>query len=170
MLKQLVDLAFPPSQLGRALWITFAALAILAAVWVLQSIGYRPCELCLTERYAFYAGAPLAALTAFAASRGGVNWARLGLALLALAFLANAALAGYHLGVEYHLWEGPTACTGALSGPLDVADMIKQAQTVQEVRCDDPALRIFGVSLAGWDMVASAALGLYAALATRFAR
>ena len=43
-------------------------------------------------------------------------------------------------------------------------------QTVQEVRCDDPALRIFGVSLAGWDMVASAALGLYAALATRFAR
>ena len=36
MLKQLVDLAFPPSQLGRALWITFAALAILAAVWVLH--------------------------------------------------------------------------------------------------------------------------------------
>jgi disulfide bond formation protein DsbB len=53
---------------------------------------------------------------------------------------------------------------------MDVADMLKQIQTVQEVRCDDPALLIFGVSLAGWDLVVSAALAVYAALAARLAR
>jgi hypothetical protein len=31
-------------------------------------------------------------------------------------------------------------------------------------------MRIFGVSLAGWDLVVSAALGVYAALAARLAR
>jgi disulfide bond formation protein DsbB len=57
-----------------------------------------------------------------------------------------------------------------MTKPIDVADMLKQIQTVQEVRCDDPALRIFGVSLAGWDLVVSAALGLYAALAVTLKR
>ena len=54
----------------------FVALATLATVWILQSVGYRPCELCLTERIAFYVGAPLAALTAFAAYRAAVVPAR----------------------------------------------------------------------------------------------
>ena len=50
-----VDWLLPPTQVGRAIVILVAALAILAAVWLLQGIGYAPCELCLTERYAFYA-------------------------------------------------------------------------------------------------------------------
>ena len=115
MFLRLVALAFPPNQFGRALWTTFIALAILATVWILQSVGYRPCELCLTERIAFYVGAPLAALTALAAYRAATVPARLGFV-------------------------------------------------------DDPAMRIFGVSLAGWDFVVSAALGLYAALAATLKR
>jgi disulfide bond formation protein DsbB len=89
---------------------------------------------------------------------------------LALCFFANVVLSGYHAGVEYHFWEGPTACTGAMTKPIDVADMLKQIQTAQAPRCDDPAMRIFGVSLAGWDFVVSAALGLYAALAATLKR
>ena len=57
-----------------------------------------------------------------------------------------------------------------MTKPIDVADMLKQIQTVQEVRCDDPALRILGVSLAGWDLVVSLALGLYAAMAATLKR
>lgn len=170
MVNPLVAFAFPAAQLGRALWILLAALAILATVWSLQLSGYQPCELCLSERYAFYLGAPLAALTAFAAARGWIGWARIGFVVLALAFLANAVLSGYHAGVEYHFWEGPTACTGSLSGPLNVEDMLKQIQTVQAVRCDEPALRIFAISLAGWGLIANAALSAYAALATRLSR
>jgi len=170
MFLRLVGFAFPPSQLGRALWVTFVALATLATVWILQSVGYRPCELCLTERYAFYAGAPLAALIALAAQRDARGLARLGFVVLALGFLANAALAGYHLGVEYHWWEGPTACTGVLTKPLDVTDMLKQIQIAQAPRCDDPAMRILGFSLAGWDFVVCVALGAYAALAATLKR
>ena len=64
----LAEIVLPPSQAARALMILAASLAILAAVWIFQGLGYQPCELCLTQRYAFYAAAPLAALTAALAS------------------------------------------------------------------------------------------------------
>jgi len=106
-------------------------------------------------------------LTAFAASRSAHGLARAGFALLAAAFVASAALAAYHAGVEYHWWAGPTACTGGLTGSLDVNDLVKSLDSVKVVRCDEVQLRIAGLSLAGWNVLASAALAVYAALAAR---
>jgi disulfide bond formation protein DsbB len=162
----LAEFVLPRSQAARALWIAAASLAILAAVWIFQGLGYAPCELCLTQRYAFYAAAPLALITAFT-SRAAHGLARAGFALLAAAFAANAALAAYHAGVEYHWWPGPTACTGGLTGSLDVNDLVKTLDSVKVVRCDEVQLRIAGLSLAGWNVVASAFLAVYAAAAAR---
>ena len=165
-----IDLVLPPSQTGRALLILLAALAVLAAVWIFQAFGFSPCELCLAERYAFYAGAPIAALTAWLAGRSAHGLARALFALLALVFLANAGLAFYHVGVEQHRWPGPTACTGSLTGPVDVNDLAKALSSTRVVSCDEVQLRILGLSLAGWDVVASAAIALYAALAARLVK
>jgi disulfide bond formation protein DsbB len=162
----IAETALPPSQETRAVLIAAASIAILAAVWILQGMGYAPCELCLTQRYAFYAAIPLALLTAFLAGRSAHGPARAGFALLVLVFVASAALAAYHAGVEYHWWQGPTACTGGL-GSLDVSDLVKSLDSVKVVRCDEVQLRIAGLSLAGWNVVASAVLAVYAALAAR---
>jgi disulfide bond formation protein DsbB len=83
-----------------------------------------------------------------------------------LIFAASAALAAYHAGVEYHWWQGPTACTGGV-GSLDVNDLLKSLDSVKVVRCDEVQLRIAGLSLAGWNVVASAVLAAYAAIAAR---
>jgi disulfide bond formation protein DsbB len=160
------EIALPPSQRDRALWIAAASVAILAVVWIFQSFGYAPCELCLTQRYAFYAAVPLALLTALLAGRSVRDLARAGFALLALVFIANAVVAAYHAGVEYHWWPGPTACTGG-PGSLDVNDLVKALDSVKVVRCDEVQLRIAGLSLAGWNVLASAVLAVYAALAAR---
>jgi disulfide bond formation protein DsbB len=161
----LAGLVLPPSQGARALLIAAASVVILATVWIFQGLGYAPCDLCLTQRYAFYAAVPLALLTALA-SRSAHDLARAGFALLALVFAANAALAAYHVGVEYHWWAGPTACTGG-PGSLDVNDLVKTLNSVKVVRCDEVQLRIAGLSLAGWNVVASAVLAVYAAIAAR---
>jgi disulfide bond formation protein DsbB len=164
-----IDLVLPPSQTRRALLILLAALAVLAAAWTFQELGFKPCELCFMERYAYYAGAPIAALTAWLASRSAHGLARALFVLLALIFLANAGLAFYHVGVEQHWWQGPAACTGSLTAPVNVNDLAKAINAEPVVRCDEPALRILGLSLAGWNVVASAAIALYAALAARLA-
>jgi len=162
----LAETALPPSQEVRALLIAAASIVILATVWIFQGLGYAPCELCLTQRYAFYAAIPLALLTAFLANRSAGGLARVGFALLAIIFVASAVLAAYHAGVEYHWWPGPTACTGG-PGSLDVNDLVKALDSVKVVRCDEVQLRIAGLSLAGWNVVASAVLAAYAALAAR---
>lgn len=166
----LVTLALPPTLAGRAILLLLGTLAILAAVWILQSIGYAPCELCLTERYAFYAGAPLLALAAWLASRRQNGLARAILGLIALIFLANTALALYHFGVEQTWWTGPTACTGGLSGPVDVNELEKAINAAPVVSCGDVRLRLFGLSLAAWDTIASLAIAIYAGLAAGSAR
>jgi disulfide bond formation protein DsbB len=163
----LAETALPPSQGARALLIAAASIVILATVWVFQGFGYAPCELCLTQRYAFYAAAPLALLTALLASRSAHSLARAGFALLTILFVASAVLAAYHAGVEYHWWQGPTACTGGSTGSLDVNDLLKSLDSVKVVRCDEVQLRIAGLSLAGWNVVASVVLAIYAALAAR---
>jgi disulfide bond formation protein DsbB len=160
------ETALPPSQETRALLIVAASIAILAAVWIFQGFGYAPCELCLTQRYAFYAAIPLSLLTALLAGRSAHGLARIGFALLALVFAASAVLAAYHAGVEYHWWAGPTACTGG-PGSLDVSNLVNTLNSVKVVRCDEVQLRIAGLSLAGWNVVASAVLAAYAALAVR---
>ena len=58
------------------------------------------CELCLTQRYAFYVAVPIALLTAFLAGRSAHRLARTGFALLALVFAVSTVLAAYHAGVE----------------------------------------------------------------------
>jgi disulfide bond formation protein DsbB len=163
----IAETALPPSQETRAVLIAAASISILAAVWIFQGMGYAPCELCLTQRYAFYAAIPLALLTALLAGRSVHGLARIGFVLLAILFIAGAVLAAYHAGVEYHWWQGPTACTGGVTGSLNVNDLVNTLNSEKVVRCDEVQLRIAGLSLAGWNVVASAALAVYAAVAAR---
>ena len=165
-----VEALFPRALFGRAGLVGLAAAVILVIVWIVQIAGYAPCDLCLIERYAYYAAVPVAAVTAWLAWAGKPGWARAGLAILALIFLANTVFSFYHFGVEQKWWEGPAACTGALAGTVDLSDLAKAVNSSAVVRCDEPALRVLGFSLAAWDVVASAALALYAGFAARLAR
>lgn len=141
--------------------LALACLGALGGAFTMQWLGYKPCELCYLQRIAYYAGAPTAAAAALAGpgARRALLWA------LALAFLANAGLGVYHSGVEWKLWAGPTACTGeALPTAKDMADFMKQLQTTQVVRCDEPAIRILGLSMAGWNAILSSGLAAAAAM------
>ena len=143
---------------GAALAIAALGAAAILGAWVFEAIGYRPCDLCLEQRAAFYLGIPLAALAAFAAAKAPRAVAAALLGALALIFLANMGLAIYHSGVEWKFWQGPTACTGAMAGPLKAGDLLKQLQTIKVVRCDEAQLRILGVSSANANVAVSAAL------------
>ena len=153
----------PASPAASALLALALAFATIAGAWIFQWAGYPPCDLCLEQRYAYYAGVPLAAL-AFLLARGGLEGAaRVALGLFALMFLANAGLALYHSGVEWKLWQGPTACSG--SALPAGGDLLQQLQTVHVVRCDDVGLRVFGLTLANYNILISAVLAAIGARA-----
>ena len=149
-----------------ALAITIVAFATIAGAWIFEAFGYLPCELCLKQRWAYYIGVPLAALSTIVAARSETS-ARPLLWLLALLFLGSMAFGIFHAGVEWGFWPGPTTCTGAATTAGSMDDFMKQLQTAQVVQCDKVAIRILGLSLAGWNAVISAAMSALAVIGAR---
>jgi disulfide bond formation protein DsbB len=127
--------------------------------------GLAPCELCLLERWPYYIGMPLVALVIAGGGRRGVLIG--GSVLVTLLFLASTGLAFYHVGVEQHWFAGPTACTGGSTGAKTLEDLRAQLMATQPVRCDEPQWTLLGVSLAGFNLLASLALAALAVLAVR---
>lgn len=142
----------------RAALLIFAvALATILGAWIFEYFGYAPCELCLKQRWAYYTGVPLALIVSLLAPRSP-GLARSGLMLLALLWFGSMLFGIYHSGVEWKWWPGPSTCTAqaGFTG-TGLPDLSKPA-----VMCDEPALRILGLSLAGWNAVISLGLALLA--------
>jgi disulfide bond formation protein DsbB len=169
-MSYLVD-RLPRQGFSNALAIGGLAFATIAGAWTFQALGFEPCELCLQQRYPYYAGIPVAAI-AFAVAKSGSSRAltRALFWLLALIFAVSVVQAAYHSGVEAHLWRGPTACTGSYAGAAGGASLLEQLKTVKVVNCDVVQLRVFGLSLANWNVLVSAALAALAARAAVAAR
>jgi disulfide bond formation protein DsbB len=151
--------------LSAALAITLVAAATLAGAWFFQLVlGIVPCPLCLEQRYAYYLAVPLGALTALAAARDAPRPVLLaGLAILALATLGNAWLGGYHAGVEWGLWQGPTECSGPIVDFGSASNLLERLDTVKVVRCDEVQWRFLGLSLAGYNVLISLLMAAIAA-------
>src|SRR5690606_33180580 len=140
-----------------SLLLAIASAAILLAALALQYLGgLPPCPLCIWQRW------PYVALIAL----GLVGWRwrpRAMLGLAALVLLGGAGIAAYHVGIEQGWWALPAGCVAGGS-----------AQTVEELRrmlaeappaCDQVGFTFLGLTLAGWNLVASLALAAGAAAA-----
>jgi disulfide bond formation protein DsbB len=148
-----------------ALAITAVAALTLAGAWFFQLVlDIRPCPLCLEQRYAYYLAVPLGGLVAWAALRGAPRGVLVaGLALLALAALANAWLGGYHAGVEWGLWQGPTECSGPVLDLGKAGSLFDNLDKVKVIRCDEVQWRFLGLSLAGYNVLISLSMAVIAA-------
>jgi disulfide bond formation protein DsbB len=139
-----------------ALLLGLAAFALVAGAFGFQYfVHLPPCEMCWWQRYPHIAAA--------AVGIGGYFLLRLRVlpgsagptiaVATALLIAVSGAIGVYHAGVEWHLWKGPSACTGSAfqsSGPLDLNAPV--------VMCDHAAWRLFGLSLAGYNAILSLAL------------
>lgn len=146
---------------GHSAYRTGAFALLIAAASILTALGFQhlgglqPCELCLEQRYAYYAGVPLIFFGLVALTAGQQRAAAALFVLVALAFLANAALGVYHAGVEWHFWPGPAACSGSQQLTTNAGNLLDALKTTNVVRCDQAAWRMFGLSFAGWNVIAS---------------
>lgn len=145
-----------------------AALALMAA-WVAEyGFGLAPCELCLLQRIPFYVviglGVIFQVFSVIASTLsvrgnpetlGGASTlrnddnknsrlAKTILILMILALLTNSGIATYHMGVEQKWWPGPGSCSGEMLDTASLDDLRQQILQAPVVRCDEPALELFG--------------------------
>ncbi|MBR1222024.1 disulfide bond formation protein B [Bradyrhizobium sp. U87765 SZCCT0131] len=155
--------------------IALIAAATIGGAWFFQLVlGIQPCPLCLEQRYAYYLAIPLALIVALAAKGGAARpLVAVGFLILLLALLANTVLGGYHAGVEWGFWPGPTDCSGPIADLGSAGSLLERLDTVKVVRCDEVQWRFLGLSLAGYNVLISlliaacAVWGLRATLSRR---
>jgi disulfide bond formation protein DsbB len=141
-----------------ALALFLAVVSILTALAFQYIGGYVPCMLCLMERYAYYAAIPVLFIALALAAGDNRGWAAALFFLVALAFLANAGLGVYHAGAEWKFWPGPATCGGGETLATTAGGLLKDLQHIRVVRCDEAAVRVLGISFAGWNVIASLAI------------
>ena len=134
---------------------TLGSAALLGGAFAFQYIGgLAPCALCLWQRWP-HAAAILIGVVALATGWRGLLW------LGALAALTTAGIGLFHVGVELKWWEGLATCTAGSIAGISTADLLNPAADVAApVRCDEIAWSMLGISMAGWNAIAS--LGLAA--------
>lgn len=138
-----------------------ASIATLGGAFLFQYVGgLAPCVLCIYQRYPYGVTIALSTLTLFlpgSKSRGGA------LLLCGLAFLVGAGIGIFHVGVEQHWWEGTAACTGSLdlSGASSLEALRQQILSAPVARCDRIPWSLFGISMAGYNVLISLGLVLF---------
>jgi disulfide bond formation protein DsbB len=136
-----------------------ASLTALAAAFAGQYLfGLEPCILCLWQRVPFAASAIVAGFGLLVLKQR--EQSMLLIALVALIFASGAALAFFHVGVQQHWWSSVSGCGGIPVSGMSVEDLTATALAGSPTPCDVVDWQLFGLSLAGWNTVASAVLAV----------
>ncbi len=87
--------------------------------------------------------------------------------LCAVAFVINAGVATFHVGVEQQWWQGTEACGAAGTTARTIEELRAQIFAAPIVRCDVVPWSLFGISMAGYNVLASLGLAVASAIAAR---
>lgn len=131
---------------------------LLCGAWFFQYVlGYAPCQMCYWQRHAHKAVVVVALFVLiYGRMRGGIPALLHG--LIILAFLVSAYFALWHVGVEYKFIEAPQTCA---AGNTDLSMMTGQdlidsfSNKIKPPACSDVVWSFLGLSMAGWNAVAS---------------
>jgi disulfide bond formation protein DsbB len=140
------------------------ALVALGTAWTAQyGFDLFPCELCMYQRLPYYGVVALSLLSLMPVVDSESR--RLAMQVASLLFLATAGVAGFHVGVEQGLWESSCATNGAQAFTFD--DIQAALQRPGTPACDDIPFTLFGVSMAGYNLLAGIVLAATAFWTTK---
>ena len=132
---------------------------VLAVAYAFQHLGgLQPCVLCLYQRWPWWIAVGLGCLAFLLRGCFGMELVIAGASSIAI--LSGAGVAGFHVGVEQHWWQGPASCGGA-SGILNSVEALRQQiMSAPVFRCAEVAWSLFGISMSGYNFLISLALGV----------
>ena len=143
----------------RPIWplvtLAFSGVTLAIAVFYFQNtLALAPCPLCLDQRN-WHWGVIGVSVLAFVLMRFKPGWSQWAVMLIGLALLGSAAMGMYHVAVEQH-W-----VVAQCDARVNLDDLSLDTQGTFEVpKCDQIAWQLWGVSMAGWNAIASLLMAL----------
>ena len=138
--------------------LTFSVFALLAAYFIQYILGHQPCNLCLIERIPYI-------LTIFIITLSFIfkRYKKIYLISLILIFILATLISFYHFGIEQGFIKESLVCD--LNSPnteLSKEALLNQLKEMP-ISCKDVTFKIFGLSLATFNIFISSTLGIISA-------
>ena len=125
-------------------------ISIILAFFIEYVLGHQPCNLCLIQRIPY--GLSIILIISYYFFNKSQQFIIL---LLILMFFFSFIISFYHFGIEQGFFEESAVCGVAnTSDVISKEELLKQLQ-ISSVSCKDVTFRIFGFSLATFNMVVS---------------
>jgi len=136
------------------LMLVFSIFAILAAYFIQYALGHQPCNLCLIERVPYIFSIIIISICLFTQ-----KFEKITLIILSLTFFAATLLSFYHFGVEQGFIKESLVCDlNSYNNELSKEALLNQLKKLP-VSCKDVTFKIFGLSLATFNIFISLILG-----------
>ena len=120
--------------------------------------GALPCDLCIIQRWFHGAIIAYSFIIIFI-----INITLIPKKLLllggAILWLSSSSAGLYHFGIEMNFWTGPDGCSSNIDFSKDTLTYLLNKSPI---KCDEVMFEIFGLSLAGWNSLASILIFLLA--------
>ena len=139
---------------------TVSPTILLLAIGFQYVGGLQPCYLCHWQRWPYVFTFVLSVLIlTLSSSKQSARTGNYIFFYITFVFLLSTILSTYHLGIEEKWWAGVSKCseiTVVKNLPLD--ELRKKILETPIARCDQPPWDLFGISLAGYNVLFSIVL------------
>ena len=133
----------------------FSIFALIAAYFIQYVLKHQPCNLCLFERIPYFLS--IIVISIFLLTR---KFEKLSLAVLSLIFFFATLISFYHFGLEQGFIRESLVCNLNIeSNNLSKEALLNQLKTMP-VSCKDVTFKIFGLSLATFNIFITLILGV----------
>ena len=124
---------------------------LISAFYLEYFHGALPCDLCITQRW-FHGSIIAYSFIIILIIKKTLISKKL-LILGGVILWLSSSLAGlYHFGIEMNFWTGPDGCSSNIDFSKDTLTYLLKRSPI---KCDEVMFEIFGLSLAGWNALAS---------------
>ena len=138
--------------------LVFSIFAILAAYFIQYVLGHEPCNLCLIERIPYIISIIIISICLFTQS-----FEKITLIILSLTFFIAILLSFYHFGIEQGFIKESLVCDlNNQNNELSKEALLNQLKKMP-VSCKDVTFKIFGLSLATFNIFISIILSVITA-------
>jgi len=133
----------------------FSVFSLIAAYFIQYVLKHQPCNLCLIERIPYFFSIIVISICLFTK-----KFEKLSLIILSLIFFSAALIAFYHFGIEQGFIKESLVCDlDSETNNLSKEALLNQLKTMT-VSCKDVTFKIFGLSLATFNIFITLVLGV----------
>ena len=133
----------------------FSIFSLFTAYFIQYVLKHQPCNLCLIERVPYIASIIVILICIFSK-----KFERISLIILSLIFFSSSLISFYHFGIEQGFFKESLVCDLSSDGnDLSKETLLNQLKEMP-VSCKDVSFKIFGLSLATFNIFISLILSV----------